>query len=108
VLEKLEEIRATLYKYLEVRIDLVKTETQEKAENAAVQLIYVVVLMLLASLAFIFLFIMLAIFLNELLDSRYWGFVIVFGVLVVMTFLWVKSTKNVQQFIRKLLFRVFN
>lgn len=108
MLEKLEEIRATLYKYLEVRIDLVKTETQEKAENAAVQLIYVVVLMLLASLAFIFLFIMLAIFLNELLDSRYWGFVIVFGVLVVMTFLWVKSTKNVQQFIRKLLFRVFN
>jgi Putative Actinobacterial Holin-X, holin superfamily III len=105
--EKIEEVRNYLFKYLETRLDLIKTETQERLENIVIQLIYLVVLLLLGSLTSIFLFIMLAVGINEWLDSRYAGFLIVFGLLFVATFFWANAGEKVQQWVRQLLFRVF-
>lgn len=105
--EKIEEVRNYLFKYLETRLDLIKTETQERIENIVIQLIYLFVLLLLASLTGIFLFIMLAVGINEWLDSRYAGFLIVFGILFATTFFWAKAGEKVQQWVRQLLFRVF-
>ena len=106
--EKIEEVRNYLYKYIETRLDLLKTETQEHVENIVIQLIYLVVLLILASLTGIFLFIILAVGINEWLDSRYAGFAIVFGLLFLVTFFWVKAGGWVQKSVRRMLHWVFN
>ncbi len=106
--EKIEEVWNYLFKYLETRLDLIKTETQERLENIVIQLIYLIVLLLLAALTGIFLFIMLALGINEWLNSRYVGFLIVFGLLAASTAIWARAGRQVQQAVRQLLFRVFN
>lgn len=107
MIEKIEEIRQTLLKYLETRVELVKTETQEKVENATVQLMYLMVLLLLGSLALLFLLLMLAELLNEWVESRYLGFVIVLGILLIKTALWILLRKPIQSIIRRLLYEAF-
>ncbi|WP_428653865.1 phage holin family protein [Runella sp.] len=105
--ERIEEVRNYLFKYLEARLELIKTETQERIENIVIQLIYLVVLLILASLTCIFLFIIIAVGINEWLDSRYAGFLIMFGLLLLITFFWIKAGKWVQKSVRQLLFWVF-
>ncbi|MFN4146339.1 MAG: phage holin family protein [Runella sp.] len=107
MLQKIEEIKTYLYKYLEAQLNVLKTDTQERLERAVVQLIYLVVLLLLASLTSIFAFIMLAVLLNELLRSTYAGFAIMFGLLLMLTLLWIQAGKQVQAIVRKILYRVF-
>lgn len=107
MIEKIEEIRDYLYKYLEARLDLFKTEAQEQIENIVVQIIYLVVLLLLVSLTGIFVFIMLAVLLNEWLDSRYWGFAIVFGLLLIKTIVWIRAGGWVNNIVRRLLYHIF-
>jgi sterol desaturase/sphingolipid hydroxylase (fatty acid hydroxylase superfamily) len=108
MLEKIEEIRDTLLKYLEVRVELVKTETQEKVEEAVVQGVYLVVLLLLGSLVGLFLLLILAELLNEWLESRYLGYLAVLGILLVKIVLWILARKFIQNLIRRLLHRFFN
>jgi sensor domain CHASE-containing protein len=108
MLGKIEEIRQTLLKYLEIRVELVKTETQEKVENATVKGSYLMVLMLLGSLAMMFLLLILAVFLNDWLESHYLGFVIIFGLLVFKIIIWIWARRVIQNLIRKLLHRFFN
>lgn len=105
--ERIEEVRNYLFKYLEARLDLIKTETQERIENIVIQLIYLVVLLILASLTCIFLFIIMAVGINEWLDSRYAGFLIMFGLLFLITFFWIKAGEWVQKSVRQMLFWVF-
>jgi uncharacterized membrane protein YqjE len=107
MLEKIEEIRRYLYKYLETRVDLLKTEVQESLENIVIQIIYLVVLLLLASMTGIFAFMMLAVLLNEWLESRYAGFAIVFGVLLVLTGFWIKTGGWLHRIARRLLYQIF-
>ena len=107
MIEKIEEIRDYLYKYLEARLDLFKTEAQEQIENIVVQVIYLVVLLLLVSLTGIFVFIMIAVLLNEWLDSRYWGFAIVFGLLLIKTVVWIRAGGWVNGIVRRLLYHIF-
>ena len=105
--EKIEELRHYLYKSIETRVELLKTETQEHIENIIIKLVYLVVMLMLASLTGIFVFITLAVGINEWLDSRYWGFLIVFGFLLLTTLLWVNAGNGVQQMVRKMLHWVF-
>jgi protein-S-isoprenylcysteine O-methyltransferase Ste14 len=105
--EKLEEIRNYLFKYLETRIDLLKTEAQDSLEKMAIQIIYLVVLLLLASMTGIFAFMMLAVLLNEWLESRYAGFAIVFGALLILTAFWIKAGDWVHRAVRQLLYHIF-
>lgn len=107
MLEKIEEIRDYLFKYLETRIDLLKTEAQESLENIVIQIIYLVVLLLLASMTGIFVFMMIAVLLNEWLESRYLGFTIVFGSLLILTGFWIKADGWVHYTVRRLLYQIF-
>lgn len=107
MLEKIEEIRDYLFKYLETRVDLLKTEAQESLENIVIQIIYLVVLLLLASMTGIFVFMMIAVLLNEWLESRYAGFAIVFGALLVLTGFWIKADGWVHYTVRRLLYQIF-
>ncbi|MEZ4900316.1 MAG: phage holin family protein [Spirosomataceae bacterium] len=105
--EKIEEVRTYLYKYLETRADLLKIEMQEHFENMAIRLFYSVILLLLISMTGIFVFIMIAVLLNEYLESRYAGFAIVFGFLLASTLFWIKAKDLVKRLVRLFLFHLF-
>lgn len=104
---RLEEIKQNLYKQLEIRIELFKTELQGSLETAVIQLLYLVILLILAFVTGVFLLIMAAVYLNYLLKSQYAGFGIVSGILAVSTLLWALARVQAQVFIRKILRSVF-
>jgi hypothetical protein len=74
--------------YIETRIELVKLETQSKAGNAISVLITSMGLVLFGSLASIFLFIFVALFLGDFLGKTHWGFLIVACFFVVLVLLY--------------------
>lgn len=84
MLSQLEDIKDTLFKYFETRIDLFKIETRDKIERAVVMGIYGGVLLCLGLTILILLIILLGTFLNKWLNSDYLGYVILLGVFVIM------------------------
>lgn len=91
MLSQLEEIKDTLFKYFETRIDLFKIETRDKIERAVVIGIYAAILLCLGLTILILLVILLGTFLNKWLHSDYLGFVILLGVFIiklVVTIIW--------------------
>ncbi|MBD2754780.1 phage holin family protein [Spirosoma validum] len=89
MLERLEEIRENIFRYLEARIELFTLESRGKLEEGVVVGIHGIVLALLGTMTTIFLFILLAAYLNELLESRYLGFLIVAGFFLLLSILWI-------------------
>ena len=91
MLSQLEEIKDTLFKYFETRIDLFKIETRDKIERAVVIGIYAAILLCLRITILILLVILLGTFLNKWLHSDYLGFVILLGVFIIklaITIIW--------------------
>ena len=74
-----------LYKYVQTNIELAKVEVQEKIEDTVKKVAIYAVLALSASLLFIFILITLALFLNQIFDSNYLGFLLVSVLLAVIT-----------------------
>ncbi|MGF7217866.1 putative membrane protein [Spirosoma lacussanchae] len=91
MLERLEEIRENIFRYLEARIELFTLETRSKVEEGVVVGIHGIVLALLATMTTIFLFSLLAAYLNEVTNSRYLGFLIVAGFFLLMTIIWLAA-----------------
>jgi hypothetical protein len=72
-----EGMIGNLMGYIDTRIDLIKLEVQMKLKNGLISLLHVILLGLAAFMAVIFLNIFIALLLNDLLDSQFWGFGIV-------------------------------
>ena len=89
MLERLEEIRENIFRYLEARIELFTLESRGKLEEGVVVGIHGIVLALLGTMTTIFLFSLLAAYLNEVLESRYLGFLIVAGFFLLLSLLWI-------------------
>lgn len=89
MLERLEEIRENIFRYLEARIELFTLESRGKIEEGVVVGIHGIVLALLGTMTTIFLFILLAAYLNEVTKSRYLGFLIVAGFFLLLSLLWI-------------------
>ncbi|UFH55327.1 phage holin family protein [Spirosoma sp. KNUC1025] len=89
MLERLEEIRENIFRYLEARIELFTLELRGKIEEGVVVGVHGIVLALLGTMTTIFLFILLAAYLNEVLESRYLGFLIVAGFFLLLSLLWI-------------------
>ncbi|GAB3329890.1 hypothetical protein GCM10027299_33940 [Larkinella ripae] len=106
MLEKLEEIRESIFKYLEARIELFKLETRSQVENVALNAVHGVVLGFLATITTIFLFSLLAAYLNEVLDSRYLGFLIVAGFFLLLTIIWALAKGPVEGMLRKMTYKI--
>jgi hypothetical protein len=100
MLERLEEIRENIFRYLEARIELFTLETRGKVEEGVVVGIHGIVLALLSTMTIIFLFSLLAAYLNEVTDSRYMGFVIVAGFFLLLTIIWATASGFVKSKIR--------
>lgn len=100
MLERLEEIRENIFRYLEARIELFTLEMRGKIEEGVVVGVHGIVLALLGTMTTIFLFILLAAYLNELLESRYVGFLIVAGFFLLLSLIWVGAKDFVKSKIR--------
>jgi len=91
MLERLDEIRENIFRYLEARIELFTLETRGKLEEGVVVGVHGIVLALLGTMTTIFVFSLLAAYLNELTDSRYVGFLIVAGFFLILTVIWIAA-----------------
>ena len=91
MLERIEEIRENIFRYLEARIELFTLETRGKLEEGVVVGVHGIVLALLGMMTTIFLFSLLAAYLNEVLNSRYLGFLIVAGFFLLLTLVWLAA-----------------
>lgn len=91
MLERLDEIRENIFRYLEARIELFTLETRGKLEEGVVVGVHGIVLALLGTMTTIFIFSLLAAYLNEVLDSRYVGFLIVAGFFLLLTVIWIAA-----------------
>lgn len=101
MLERLEEIRENIFRYLEARIELFTLETRGKVEEGVVVGIHGIVLALLGTMTTIFLFSLLAAYLNEVTNSRYLGFLIVAGFFLLLTVIWLAAKDFVKSKIRE-------
>lgn len=75
--------------YLDTRIDLVRLEAQEKVKTAFVGTLHGVTLAAIGLLFFVFLNLFIALLLNDVLDSSYWGFGIVAGFYLLLLIIFV-------------------
>ena len=72
-----ENIIGNLMGYIDTRIDLIKLELQMKLKTGIITVMHAVLLGFAAVMALIFFNIFIALVLNDLLDSQFWGFGIV-------------------------------
>ena len=89
--ERLEEIRENIFRYLEARIELFTLESRGKLEEGVVVAVHSIVLALLGTMTLIFLFSLLAAYLNEVTNSKYLGFLIVAGFFLILTVIWLAA-----------------
>ncbi|MFC6996635.1 phage holin family protein [Rufibacter roseus] len=74
---KTDSIIGNLMGYIDTRIDLIKLDLQTKLKSAFVGTLHGLCLGLVAFMVLLFLNLFIALLLNDLLDSRFWGFGIV-------------------------------
>ncbi|RSK37679.1 phage holin family protein [Hymenobacter metallilatus] len=84
-----DNLMGNLMGYLDTRIDLVRLEAQEKAKTAFVGTVHGLTLALIGLLFFVFLNLFVALLLNDVLDSPYWGFGIVAGFYLLLLIIFV-------------------
>ncbi|WP_338874107.1 phage holin family protein [Spirosoma sp. SC4-14] len=106
MLERLEEIRENIFRYLEARIELFTLETRAKVEEGVVVGIHGIVLALLSTMTLIFLFSLLAAYLNEVTNSRYMGFLIVAGFFLLLTLIWVAASGFIKSKIKAMAYTI--
>ncbi|MEO6283699.1 MAG: phage holin family protein [Dyadobacter sp.] len=105
MLSQLEEIKDTLFKYFETRIDLFKIETRDKIERAVVMAIYAAILLCLGLTVLILIVILLGTFLNKWLHSDYLGFLILLGVFILKLVITIVWREGIVTFIRNMIVR---
>lgn len=103
MLSQLEEIKDTLLKYFETRIDLFKIEIRDKIERAVVMGIYAATLLVVGLTILILIIILLGTFLNKWLDSDYLGYLILLGIFVLILVLSIVFREGFIRFIRKII-----
>jgi hypothetical protein len=95
---KTDSIIGNMMGYIDTRIDLLKLDMQTKLKAAFVSTIHGVLLGLVGLMVLLFLNIFLALLLNDLLDSRFWGFgIITLFYLILLIVLFVGLDKKVFQ-----------
>ncbi len=99
--DRLDEFRKTIFHYLEARLELFALETRSRMEEAVVLVVHGLVLILFSMLTLIFLFSLLAAYLNEVFQSRYLGFLVVALFFLMLTIGWALGKDIIKTMIRK-------
>lgn len=87
------ELKEDVTTYVELKLELLKLNTYERAGKVVGLLSYGVVILILAFMGTLFLFLALAIYLGNVLDSTTAGFIIVAGIYLVILGLLLMSRK---------------
>jgi len=103
MLSQLEEIKDTLFKYFETRIDLFKIETRDKIEKAVVMAIYAAAILCVALTILILIVILIGTFLNKWLNSDYLGYLILLGIFVLKLVVWIVLREKIVNMIRNII-----
>ena len=107
MLNQFEELRDTLYKFIETRIDLLEVETRGYIEKIILKLVYAALILFAAAILVTFLLLLLAIYLNTLLNSVFAGHLIVAGFFALVLILLVSFREGCLGFIRWVLEKIF-
>lgn len=84
---KISELRENIIKLIEAKFELTKLGIQDKIEGIVVKVIHALLTFILGIVVLIFLSILIAVGLNMLLHSSWAGFLIMFGLnLIVLAF----------------------
>lgn len=102
---QLEEIKDTLFKYFETRIDLFKIETRDKIERMVVMAVYALLVLSVGLVVFILIVILLGTFLNKWLKSDYLGYLILLGIFIIKLIVTISFRKQLVGFIRNIIIR---
>ncbi|WP_221389985.1 phage holin family protein [Dyadobacter sp. NIV53] len=105
MINQLEEIKDTLLKYFETRLDLFKIEVRDKIERAAVMAVYAAAILCISLIILILIVILLGTFLNKWLDSDYLGYLILLGIFVLKLIIWIVFKDKMIPLIRKIIVR---
>ncbi|GGC07036.1 phage holin family protein [Dyadobacter sediminis] len=108
MLSQLEEIKDTLFKYFETRIDLFKIETRDKIERAVVMAVYAAILLCIGLTVLILVIILLGTFLNKWLDSDYLGYVILLAFFALLLTICIVLKEKIIEFIRGIIVRIMH
>jgi uncharacterized protein involved in cysteine biosynthesis len=100
MISQLEEIKDTLFKYFETRIDLFKIEIRDKVERAVVMAVYAAILLCIALTVLILIVILAGTFLNKWLESDYLGYLILLGFFILNLVLWIVFREKLVSAIR--------
>lgn len=103
MINQLDEIKATLFKYLESRLDLFKIETRGKVEQVLVSAVYAVFIFGIFLVAVVMAMVMLGNYLNEKLDSHYLGILILLGLTILKLIVWIVFRKQVTKVLAKII-----
>ena len=94
-----------LYKYVQTNIEIAKVEVQEKIEDTVKKVALIAILAITGILFLIFVLITLSLFLNKILESHYFGFLIVtvlLGIICVIVYRMIKPHLEPSKVIEKL------
>lgn len=103
---KTDSMIGNLMGYVDTRIDLLKLDLQTKLKSILVSTVHGVLLGLVGLMVLLFLNVFIALLLNDLLDSHFWGFgIVTLFYLILLIILLVGLDKKVFQGIADKAFR---
>lgn len=105
MLNQLEEIKDTLFKYFETRIDLFKIETRDRIERAVITAVYGALTLSLILVIIILAVVLLGTFINKWLHSDYLGYVVLLAFFVLKLILWIVFREKWIGMIRSIIIR---
>lgn len=102
---KIDNIIDHISELIEAKVEVYKVELKYEVAKIGAKLLSFIILSFFISLIVIFLSFSAATLINSLMDSRYWGFVIVTGfyTLLVVLYLSFKVNLGIQHFFEKML-----
>ena len=107
MLNQFEELRDTLYGFIETRIDLLEVETRGYIEKIILKLVYAALVLIAVAILVTFLLLLLAVYLNTLLQSVFAGYLIIAGFFALVLVLLLGFREACLKFIRWILEKIF-
>ena len=107
-MDSMNKLIESVSKYIEARIELIKVDVQQGIAKTLVSVIEYGIIGVVGLFAFIFLCVGLANLLNELTDSRFWGYFIMTGLFLLVLVAVVASKKAIQVKMEKVASNMFH
>jgi len=98
---KIGELKENLVKLIEAKFELTKLNLQDKIEGIAVKVVYALLTFILGIVVVIFLSILIALGINNLLESYWLGFLIMFVIYAIILTIFIFARKSVLSTIKK-------